>query len=118
MTPARAEAGLVMASAALEGQDGGNFPNQKLQICLCKVSTGYGTEVARRSATKEDCCRISVLTFKKQTMLDQHQQFRVLGLCHDATTAQLNDLILTNVLGLRRRPSSSNSSSDRVQIGV
>ena len=103
----------------MEASKGLNFQNQKLQICLCKVSTGYGTEVARRSATKEDGCRISVLTFEANHVINtQHQLLCVLGLCHDATTAQLNDLILTNVLGLRRRPSSSNSSSDRVQIGV
>ena len=47
-------------------------------------------------------------------MLDQHQQFHVLGLCRDAVTTQLTELILTNALGFR--PSGSHSNG--VQISV
>ena len=41
-----------------------SFEIKSQKSVICEVRTGYGTEVARRSATKEDCCLISVVTFE------------------------------------------------------
>ena len=85
----------------MEAHKGFKLQNQELETCLCEVRTGCGTEVAPRSATKEDGCPFSVVTSEAHSV-GSTQQFRVLGLCHDAMTAQLSELILKNKLAFRR----------------
>ena len=56
---------------------------------ICEVRTGYGTEVAGRSATKEDCCRISVVIFEANHV-GSTPNVSCTRLFLDATTTQLN----------------------------
>ena len=87
-----------MASAVREGRVGGSqCESLEMNSCPCKVRTADAPRVAGRCPTKEG--------------LDERQPFPVLGLCLDATTTQLNQLILTNVLGFRRGRSGSHGSS-------
>ena len=66
----------------MEAHKGFKLQNQELEICLCEVRTGCGTEVAPRSATKEDGCPFSVVTSEAHSV-GSTQQFRVLLLTEE-----------------------------------
>ena len=102
-TRASTEAAIAMASAVPEGRDRGS-QRQSLEMKNhpCKVRTATVHELPGDARPRKTL---------NHAALDQRQPFRVLGVCLDATTTQLNQRILTTVLGFRWGRSGSHSSS-------
>ena len=106
-TPARTEARSSHRYDFLEGQDGGLHEKEVWKSALAR-------SVRPTVHKRPDAARPRKTAFA----LDLHQPFRAPGLCLDGTTTQLIELILTNALGFRRGPSSSQSSAHRVRTYV
>ena len=76
--------------------------------CLCKVQPTIDELL---DSTGPRMTIVSSRLRPLKHVLDQRQPFCVLGLRHDAMTTQLIQVILMNVLGFRRGPFGSHSSS-------